>query len=554
MNSRYTSGVRQADEGSTEHCRVFEPISPDANQSVDEKLNKAIELMISETIGEPVIHKTSSGSSNSNTKQNNNDAKGHDPGKKKMSGGKIFLIVFLVIVALLAAGYAYIASTYEGIFFEGTFINGVDVGGMTVDEVEEEIRQNVESYELALTFREAGTEVLTAEQLGFEYVSSNAVQQAMDAQNKWLWITAKMGETRKYTAEKAFKHDEKAVKATIEALPQLDEAKARQPVDAYLKLADDKTFKIIPEERGTVVLKNKLLKVVNDTITKGESELDVSEMDAVYKEAAVTSKDKDLNTQMNDLNGFLDITVTYTLPKNQEQVLDRTITVDWIDQAEDGYYFINVDKLHEKACEYVKAMAEKVDEVKKERMFNSTLRGSLSIKCPEYGTVIDQPGEVEALTNNLVGRVTEKREPVYVRNDGEADPNFGGNFIEVDITNQHVFFYKDGQQMWDAPCVTGYSQDPGRATPKGVYDIKSKEKNRTLRGDRLEDGSYSYESFVSYWMPFYHGYGLHDASWRGDFGGDIYTWGGSHGCVNLPPSKAGALYDLISVGTTVIVF
>ena len=50
-----------------------------------------------------------------------------------------------------------------------------------------------------------------------------------------------------------------------------------------------------------------------------------------------------------------------------------------------------------------------------------------------------------------------------------------------------------------------------------------------------------------------NGYGLHDATWRSSFGGDIYKYSGSHGCVNLPPSKAGELYDLISVGTIVII-
>ena len=63
-----------------------------------------------------------------------------------------------------------------------------------------------------------------------------------------------------------------------------------------------------------------------------------------------------------------------------------------------------------------------------------------------------------------------------------------------------------------------------------------------------------YESFVSYWMCFLgHGYGLHDASWRSNFGGDIYKYSGSHGCVNLPTNKAPELYNLISVGTVVII-
>ncbi|MBQ3466630.1 MAG: L,D-transpeptidase, partial [Firmicutes bacterium] len=42
-------------------------------------------------------------------------------------------------------------------------------------------------------------------------------------------------------------------------------------------------------------------------------------------------------------------------------------------------------------------------------------------------------------------------------------------------------------------------------------------------------------------------------SWRSNFGGDIYKYSGSHGCVNLPTNKAPELYNLISVGTVVII-
>ena len=55
-------------------------------------------------------------------------------------------------------------------------------------------------------------------------------------------------------------------------------------------------------------------------------------------------------------------------------------------------------------------------------------------------------------------------------------------------------------------------------------------------------------------MPFYGGYGFHDASWRSKFGGSIYNYSGSHGCINLPKSKAGTLYDLIDKEVPIVIF
>ena len=57
---------------------------------------------------------------------------------------------------------------------------------------------------------------------------------------------------------------------------------------------------------------------------------------------------------------------------------------------------------------------------------------------------------------------------------------------------------------------------------------------------------------MNYWMPFLgNAYGLHDASWRSRFGGSIYSYAGSHGCINLPREKAAELFDLVNVGDKV---
>ena len=49
-------------------------------------------------------------------------------------------------------------------------------------------------------------------------------------------------------------------------------------------------------------------------------------------------------------------------------------------------------------------------------------------------------------------------------------------------------------------------------------------------------------------------YGLHDASWRSNFGGDYYLYAGSHGCVNTPLDAIATIYNNITVGTLVVVY
>ena len=62
-----------------------------------------------------------------------------------------------------------------------------------------------------------------------------------------------------------------------------------------------------------------------------------------------------------------------------------------------------------------------------------------------------------------------------------------------------------------------------------------------------------YSSPVEYWMPFNGNIGIHDASWRTTFGGELYKTSGSHGCVNTPPANAKKIFEKIEKGMPVIV-
>ena len=47
--------------------------------------------------------------------------------------------------------------------------------------------------------------------------------------------------------------------------------------------------------------------------------------------------------------------------------------------------------------------------------------------------------------------------------------------------------------------------------------------------------------------------GIHDLS-RSAYGGDVYLTAGSHGCVNTPEAAAKKIFDIVEVGTAVVVY
>ncbi len=124
----------------------------------------------------------------------------------------------------------------------------------------------------------------------------------------------------------------------------------------------------------------------------------------------------------------------------------------------------------------------------------------------------------------------------------EEDPD-KQTYIDVDIKNQMLTYVENGQVILASPVVTG---KPGNSTPKGVFIINYTKPGKYLNGP-------TWHVWVDRWMRFSGNCGLHDATWRKEFGGEIYKTNGSHGCVNLPHDVALQLYDMVGVGTTVVV-
>ena len=256
----------------------------------------------------------------------------------------------------------------------------------------------------------------------------------------------------------------------------------------------------------------------------------------------------DLEERVAYLNRILKSCINITLSDRSVVTLDYNTIKSWIGQDENGDFSINVNA---GVPSFVEELATKVDKANATMRFKATNRSNLvSVKVPKSRRAkLNKEAEANQLEALLGSNEPVDCTPIYDGNlISEADLS---NRVEIDITNQHVWMYKDNTLIADTDCVTG-NESAGHSTPTGVYKLIYKERDRYLRG-KNDDGT-NYCSFVKYWMPFNGGVGLHDASWRSKFGGDIYKNGGSHGCVNLPRSVAETIYNNIDSSYFIIVY
>ncbi|MFH0773140.1 MAG: L,D-transpeptidase [bacterium] len=128
-------------------------------------------------------------------------------------------------------------------------------------------------------------------------------------------------------------------------------------------------------------------------------------------------------------------------------------------------------------------------------------------------------------------------------------PRQEGKIIVVNLGLQRLYAYENGVTLFPAavPITTGKR---GFETVTGEFAVYLKELQHKMASPF--PGIY-YDDVVNYWMPFYLGYGLHDAPWRSIYGTQDYGVVGSHGCVNIPLPQTSILYNWAEVGTRVIV-
>ena len=528
----------------------------ESNTSVEDQVDEAVQKLVRDTISEIPEHAYGSGEEDPEDDEEEyieeEDEEEDEPRRK--SGKKnllIFGIAAALVLVLLVGFYGYRTFYFTNHFFEGTVINGMDCGGMTAAQVEDQIRENAADYTLDIHFRN-GDQQIVGSSIDYQYQSSGSVQALLKEQNAFAWLTEN-SRNRKHEVSVQMQYDETKLNEQVSHFQQMQEDQMEAPVDAKVEFLDGK-FVAAEATQGTQLDVAKAKEAIAQAVAQGAQELEM-ESAGVYLEPAVSSDDTNLEEQAAQLNELVSASVTYQLPDGQAKVLDGTTLKDWLSVDENGNYSKNEEIWNQKLNEYVAGLAEEVDTYGKEQTFPATgIDGGVKVTQSNYGWKIDQEQEAAQLAQDIADHLTTTREPVYSSREFASDNNgFGNTYVEIDVSRQHVWFYKDGSRIVDSECVTG-KMVKSRYTPAGIFTLVSKTSPKTLRGPKQADGSYEWESDVTFWMPFNGGIGLHDATWRSSFGGNIYKNSGSHGCVNLPYNVAKTIYNNIEVGTPIIVY
>ena len=491
-----------------------------------------------------------------------------------MKKKSIKLLVVLACV-LMALGMAGCGKKAYKTFPEKYKLASVDVGGMTADEAKKAIKTAVGKYKISVKLDDASFD-MTAKDLGLKYNDKADLQELINAANKDKkpekqvklfkmdksdeletalvdsYITAKTQSQSDATAQSdtdAEANDDEQKKA--EADTQTFDIRSIVPYRATIAYnAEAGQFEGVDGVSGDAPVYDNAATNLTSAVKELKDKVELTSATG-YVDGEKATDSEQVKNALKEANAYLDVTVTCNFTPATGEAATEAVGKDqiaqWLIVGNDG---LSVSLDGENMATYCTELAKKHDVSKKKTgQFKTTGGSIINVPVASSGQTVDGNKLYEAIAEAINNKKSATVEAVYSEAKEEETGEYvtyGGNYCEVDLTNQMVYVYKNGELVVSSQCVTGCISK-GHGTPTGVYSIFSRDKDRYLRGD-------GYKSWVNFFIPFNGGIGFHDASWRSTFGGNIYMYSGSHGCINMPYSAAKKLYENVTLDEKVIVY
>lgn len=442
------------------------------------------------------------------------------------------------IVAILGASIIAIGLLIGAlqILFGNSFmptetLNGIKVPWIKFDEACSIVEEKLSDYTLEL-------ETLTGDNIELEIpikVNLNRDQISLDSV---FWLK-RLVQGAQYNLDTSITYEQADITKSIESSGLLEKSNTIKSEDAYI--SDFDTLSIEREVQGNELNEEVLVQQVKQAISKLSPTLNILESGGYNTPKITESK---IRENLASRGSNFNFTITYKFNGKQYKFNREYLEPgDYIELNSDG-----TEKIKEEAIsDFVSTMNSDLSTLGRGISFKTTARGTIYVPGGNWGWWMD----TSKTATNLKDLISAEKDTTGEISWRQTAPKYGtvefDNYVEIDLTKQHLYLYKNNSLIGDWDIVSGLSSDPNRKTPAGIFKLTYKEKNAVLRGE-------DYESPVTYWMPFNGGIGMHDASWRSSFGGSIYTYNGSHGCINMPFNGAKTVYENIDSSYAIICY
>lgn len=460
--------------------------------------------------------------------------------EKKINRKKLFVILGSVVGAVLVI-YVGLSIFFMSHFYFNATLNGKNVSGYSADKVFDNWEDEIGNYSLKIVESDGTESELMGSDIDMVLQWDDTIARMISKQNGFAW-PAKLFNPDQNTSEAIVTFDEDKLDSALDGFPFMDKSKQIDPVDATVSDYDKKDgYTLVESVSGTAIDKPVLKENIEKALYGLADTYQITEGNG-YLAPKIENDDEKLLTAIDTMNKYAGSEIDYEIGSEKE-TLDINTFADWLSVNDNEK--VEIDE--EKVADYVAELGTKYNTYGKSKQLATSYGTTITMSNCHYGWKIDAETEAAAIVDDIKGGEKVTRDLNYQYTAASHTGNdYGNSYVEINLTAQHLYLYKNGSLVIDSEFVSG-NPSKGNATHTGVFGVTYTEKDATLKGQ-------NYATPVSFWMPFNGNEGMHDATWRSSFGGSIYKRNGSHGCVNLPYSVAQTIFENVSAGFPVFVY
>ena len=333
-------------------------------------------------------------------------------------------------------------------FYFGSAINCINVSGKSVEEVNKQMASELQTYKLNIKERGGKNEQIRADEIGLKYNSDGQFKNLKDRQNPYKWISAFFN-TKDSKMIEGVKYDKKLLKERVDKLSCFDSSNIIEPKNPSFKYTDN-GYVIVDEVNGNKVNKDILYDHVSDAILKDETTIDLESINCYVKPQYTSNSQKIIDIK-NMLNKYVFSKITYTFGEHKE-LLDGSTINKWL-KVDENLKVIFDEK---EVKNYIDVLSNNYNTIGKTRNFVSSSGKTINIGGGDYGWSINSAKETQALITAIKEGQTITKEPAYSQTAlSHGNNDIGNTYVEIDLTKQHLWFYKNGSLIVQGDVVTG---------------------------------------------------------------------------------------------------
>ena len=456
----------------------------------------------------------------------------------------------MLVTVGVSAACAYVLGivTLAGRFQANTSVNDVEVSHMTAEEAEEVYRSTYEDWKLKVRTIEGNEEIIDGDDIDFSLSMSPTFKQMVNRQMFILWPLTPYKNT-KIRSNGSAVFDKKKLLSAIDGLNCVSGDDIRSPENAHIERSEEGYYVLEEADDGNTLNMEKTRAAIIKAIEDGKTEIDLNEA-GCYEKATLYADDATLQKQFAPIDDFQQTVIKINMKGGADETVSKKTYGSWLDfDPKTGKIDVDPEKVHD----YVVKLYNAYSTLGHKRQFRANAGDIVEVGGSAYdnfGYELNLAGTEAAIMDAVKSGTSKEIECSWEQlglERNELGSDFGNTYIEISLDEQRMWYYIDGETVVDTSIVSGLATQR-RSTPCGCFQVLDQLRNHTMEGSY---GS-AYANYVIAIMD--NGICIHDSSWRGEYGGDIWLYDGSHGCINTPYYAVQKLYNNVWTGVPVIIY